>query len=57
MLPLIHTIKSAVMAAYMRLLDNSTAFGQAIECWQDKHPILPEAPLLNGRVSKRALTV
>jgi len=45
------------MAAYMRLLDNSTAFGQAIECWQDKHPILPEAPLLNGRVSKRALTV
>lgn len=36
---------STVMAAYMKLLNDSAAYGQAIECSQDKHLLLPEPPV------------
>lgn len=45
------------MAAYMKLLNDPTAHGQAIECSQDKHLLLPEPPFLKGKVGKRAVTV
>lgn len=48
---------STVMAAYMKLLADPSAYGQAFESSQDKHLLLPEPPFLNGKVSKRAITV
>ena len=48
---------STVMGAYMKLLDDPTTFGQALECSQDKHFVYPDPPLLNGPVTKRAFTV
>lgn len=46
-----------VTDAYVRLLDDESLAGQAIECSVDKHLFFPDPPLENGKASKRAITV
>ena len=46
-----------VVSAYVKLLDDDSLTGQAIECSQDKHLFCPEPPVLNGAATKRAVAV
>ena len=45
------------MDAYVKLLDDESLNGQAIECSVDKHIFFPDPPYLNGDVTKRAVTI
>lgn len=46
-----------VTDAYLRLLDDESMYGQAIECSADKQLLFEASPMLNGSVTKRAVTV
>lgn len=46
-----------VTDAYVRLLDDPTIYGQAIECSAKSHFFFPEPDMCNGHVTKRAVTV
>lgn len=46
-----------VTDAYVKLLDDESLYGQAIECSTDKHLFFPDPPFSNGKASKRAITV
>lgn len=48
---------STVVSGYVRLLDDESLTGQAIECTRDKHFFFPDPPLLDGRHTKRSVTV
>ena len=48
---------TTVVDAYVKLLNDETLWGQAIECSTDKHFFFPTPPYLNGDSSKRAITV
>jgi hypothetical protein len=49
---------SAIVAACHKLLsDANRQTGQAIECSAEKRMIVPQTPYMNGRISKRAVTV
>jgi NAD(P)-dependent dehydrogenase (short-subunit alcohol dehydrogenase family) len=43
--------------AYVKLLDDRTLYGQAIEGSVDKHLFFPDPPMMNGAATKRAITV
>ena len=43
--------------AYVKLLDDETLNGQAIEGSVDKHCFFPDPPEVNGAATKRACTV
>lgn len=51
------TPMSTITSAYVRLLDDDTATGQAVECSRDQQIPYPEPPLLGGKYTKRAVTV
>ncbi|KAK5006774.1 hypothetical protein LTR28_006100 [Elasticomyces elasticus] len=51
------TPASTVTAAYMKLLDDNTLNGQAIECSIDKHIFSHHPEYLDGWFSKRSLAV
>lgn len=46
-----------VVDAYVRLLDDNSLTGQAIECSADKHLFFPQPPYLNGAATERSITV
>jgi hypothetical protein len=48
---------STIIAAYNKFLDDSSLNGEAIEGSAEKLLIHPRQGLLNGRVTKRAVTV
>ncbi|KAK5128937.1 hypothetical protein LTR85_000270 [Meristemomyces frigidus] len=48
---------STVTSAYVRLLDDENATGQAIECSRDRHLLYPDPSLLDDQYTKRAVTV
>lgn len=48
---------STVTGAYLSLLNDEQASGVALECSIDKQLPLPDPPFLNGKYSKRAVTV
>jgi hypothetical protein len=43
--------------AYVKLLDDESLYGQAIEGSVDKHLFFPDPPSMNGAATKRAITV
>ncbi len=43
--------------AYIKLLDDESLYGQAIEGSTDKHFFFQQPPLMNGDATKRAITV
>ncbi|KAK5164568.1 uncharacterized protein LTR77_009774 [Saxophila tyrrhenica] len=43
--------------AYIKLLDDESLIGQAIEGSVDKHFFFPDPPMMNGAATKRAITV
>ena len=43
--------------AYVKLLDDDSLYGQAIEGSVDKHLFFPDPPYMNGKATKRAITV
>lgn len=48
---------STIVSAYNLFLNDKSRTGQVIECSADKHLLLPDPPLLNGKVTRRACTV
>lgn len=46
-----------VTDAYVRLLDDPTIYGEAIECSGNKHFFFSEPEMSNGRITRRAVTV
>jgi hypothetical protein len=49
---------ATIVAAYDDFLSESNSqTGQAIECSVEKHLVIPQQELMNGRYSKRAVTV
>lgn len=43
--------------AYVKLLDDDSLYGQAIEGSVEKHLFFPDPPMVNGAATKRAVTV
>jgi len=49
---------ATIVAAYDELLsDSNQQTGEAVECSVDKRIVVPQTPYMNGRASKRAVTV
>ncbi|KXT04801.1 hypothetical protein AC578_9722 [Pseudocercospora eumusae] len=46
-----------VVDAYVKLLDDPAIYGEAIECSATKHFLVPDPPMCNGNVTRRAVTV
>lgn len=46
-----------VTDAYVRLLDDASICGEAIECSANQHFFFPEPEMCNARVTRRAVTV
>ncbi|EME86559.1 uncharacterized protein MYCFIDRAFT_65264 [Pseudocercospora fijiensis CIRAD86] len=46
-----------VVDAYVKLLEDPAIFGEAIECSATKHFLVPQPPMCNGSVTRRAVTV
>lgn len=46
-----------VVRAYVKLLEDESLYGQAIECSQDNHFFFANPPFMNGESTKRAITV
>ncbi|KXT13718.1 hypothetical protein AC579_10075 [Pseudocercospora musae] len=46
-----------IVDAYVKLLDDAAIYGEAIECSATKHFLVPDPPMCNGKVTRRAVTV
>lgn len=51
------TPSSTIVSAYNMFLDDKSRTGQVVECSAKDRFFLPDPPLLNGRITKRATTV
>lgn len=51
------TPASNIVNAYNMFLNAPDRFGEVVECSADKQFLIPDPPLMNGRVTKRACTV
>lgn len=51
------TPASTIVSAYNLFLNDKSRTGQVVECSAKEHFLLPDPPLLNGRITKRATTV